>query len=171
VAFPSRRNYYKPIFGGFSYPPKLLQAYFQRVFLAAENYYVIGVPHIPFQFYTSFKLKDHTYTVIHSNIIHSTLIHTQISSIQWHKIHTHLIYTQISSIQHEIHYLIRTQVIHKSWHKSIWADTSKFHPKHTSLIQKYRLGNFHYTIGGGGSLELPLEAKRALTKSEPGRGG
>jgi hypothetical protein len=48
----------------------------------------------------------------------------------------------------------------------------KSHPKHTSLIHRYRLGNLHYTLGGGGSLELalPPEVKSVLTKSEPDRG-
>jgi hypothetical protein len=36
---------------------------------------------------------------------------------------------------------------------------------------EHRLGNFHFALGGGGSLELPPGVKRALTMSEPSRGG
>jgi hypothetical protein len=68
-------------------------------------------------------------------------------SIQVLLIHISVIHT---------HCLIHTSIIHK----------------HTSLLHRYRLGNFHYALRGGGSLELwlPLDAKRMLTKLKPDRG-
>jgi hypothetical protein len=105
-------------------------------------------PHFNFTSILHWKIT-HIYIIIHNN-------HTQQSN------------TIISSIQHSpllslIHTLKSVIHIHPSLILSIY----------TSLIHRYRLGNFHYVLGGGGSFELvlPPEAKMALTKSEPGRGG
>jgi hypothetical protein len=86
--FSPNRKYYWPSFDGF--------------FVAVKNYSVPGVSHIPFQFFTSFKLKNHVYTYNYFNF--SLVLNWKITYIHIiiYNNHARQSYTIISSI-HKSH--------------------------------------------------------------------
>jgi hypothetical protein len=117
-------------------------------------FFLEGFNTSPFQFYVSFKLKNHKYTHNHTYIqsytiiIHKNLIHSTLPSIHISHIHSSLIYL----------------------HKSVMHTHQSLVHRYTTLIHIYRLQNFHYALGGLLGLWLPPEAKRALSKAAPDRG-